>query len=343
MPARPLLSLAPALLALGCGDTPPPSAAPDAPAEATVEAPTVTIYSGRGESLVGPLLATVEAETGVKVSVQYGGTAELATRLLAEGEASPADVFLAQDPGHLGALAARGVLAPLSDATLSQVSPAYRDDGGRWIGTSGRLRTLVIHSGRVPEAERPSSLEDLADPRWKGRLGWAPGNGSFQAHVSALRSLWGDDKTRTWLQGVAANAPTVYPKNSPQVEAAGAGAIDVGWVNHYYLYKFDHAALGVTNHSFAPGDAGNLMMLAGAGVRAGSPHPAAAEKVVSFLVSEKAQQYFAQETKEYPTRPGVAPHPEVPAIAPETLAKVPQAALADVGPTRALLQELGLQ
>ena len=177
----------------------------------------------------------------------------------------------------------------------------------------------------------------------KGRLGWAPGNGSFQAHVSALRSVWGEERTRAWLQGVSANAPTVYPKNSPQVEAAGSGAIDVGWVNHYYLYKFDHQALGVVNHSFEPGDAGNLMMLSGAGIRAGSAQAEAAETVVAFLVSETAQQYFAEQTREYPTRPGVSTHPDVPAIAPEALVVVPQDALADVGATRTMLQELGLQ
>ena len=306
-------------------------------------APTVTIYSGRGESLVGPLLSKIEADTGVKVAVQYGGTAEMATRLLAEGDASPADVFLAQDPGHLGALAKREVLAPLSDDLLAQVAPAYRDDGGRWIGTSGRLRVLVLHSGRVPEAERPTSLEDLTDPKWKGRLGWAPGNGSFQSHVSALRSVWGEDRTRTWLQGVAANAPAVYPKNSPQVEAVGSGAIDIGWVNHYYLYKFDHVALGVGNHSFEAGDAGNLMMVSGAGVRAGSPNAEAAEKVVAYLVSEAAQNYFAKEAKEYPTRPGIPTHPDVPPISPEELVVVSQDALADVAATRKMLQELGLQ
>jgi len=333
-------ALAPALFGLACANT--PTEAPPATPEAA-PAPTVTIYSGRGESLVGPLLEKVEAETGVKVHVQYGGTSELATRLLAEGDASPADIFLAQDPGHLGALADRGVLATLPDHLLDQVSPAYRDDGGRWIGTSGRLRVLVVHTGRVPEADRPTRLEDLADPKWKGRLGWAPGNGSFQAHVSALRAMWGDDKTRQWLADVSANAPTVYPKNSPQVEAAGAGAIDIGWVNHYYLYKFDYKALSVENHSFEAGNAGNIMMLAGAGVRAGAKNQEAAEKVVGFLVSEAAQTYFATETKEYPTRPGVAPHPEVPPIDPTTVATVSQAALTDIAPTRAMLQELGLQ
>lgn len=342
--ARTCCAVLPALVGMACGggSEPAPSSSPEAPAAAAVP-PTVTVYSGRGESLVGPLLDKVEAETGVKVEVQYGGTAELATRLIAEGEASPADVFLAQDPGHLGALAERGVLAKLPEDLLSQVAPAYRDDGGHWIGTSGRLRVLVVHTGRVPEAERPSSLRELADPKWKGRLGWAPGNGSFQAHVSALRSVWGEDETRRWLEGVKANAPTVYPKNSPQVEAAGAGAIDIGWVNHYYLYKFDHKALSVANHSFAPGDAGNVMMLSGAGVRAGSKNEAAALKVVSFLVSETAQQYFAQETKEYPTRPGVSTHPEVPPIDPAAVAEVSQSALADIAPTRAMLQELGLQ
>ena len=333
-------------LAFACSEAPAPAPAPEAApaAEAAAEAPVVTIYSGRGESLVGPLLDRAEAETGVKVEVQYGSTPELVTRMLTEGAESPADLIFAQDSGNLGALAKAGALAPLPQPLLDQVHPQYRAEGGEWVGTSGRLRVLVYNTDRLSPEDLPATLWDLTDPKWKGKLGWAPGNGSFQAHVSALRQAWGDDKTREWLQKVQANAPTVYPKNSPQVEAAGKGEIEVGWVNHYYLYRFDRETTPADNYRFpTAGDAGNVLMLAGVGVRKGSPDAEAAQKVVQWLISEGTQQYFATETYEYPTRPGVKTHPDVPALDPAELAAVPQAALADLGPTRTMLQELGLQ
>lgn len=332
-----------ALVALACsGGTPTPEA--EAPAPAPVDAaPVVTIYSGRGESLVGPLLSRIESETGVKVEVQYGDTAELVTRMLTEGAESPADMIFAQDSGHLGALADKDMLQPLPADVTGAVDSRFKDAQDRWVGTSGRLRVLVVSTDAVPEAERPTRLEQLADPKWKGKLGWAPSNGSFQAHVSALRHMWGDEKTKAWLEGVKANEPTRYPKNSPQVEAAAKGEIQVGWVNHYYLHRYDGEKTKATNWSLPEaGDPGNVLMLAGVGVRKGTPDAAAAEKVAAWLVSEPAQQYFATETFEYPTRPGVATHADVPALAPDTLATVEQAWLSDLGPTRAMLQDLGL-
>lgn len=339
------------LAALACtgADAPPdaPATAPAAPTEAAptgAAPPVVTIYSGRGESLVGPLLSRVEAETGVKVEVQYGDTAELVTRMITEGSESPADLVFAQDSGHLGALAARDLLAPLPATVTGAVDPRFKHKGDRWVGTSGRLRVLVYDTSKLTPEDMPRRLEDLADPRWQGRLGWAPGNGSFQAHVSALRHTWGDEKTQAWLASMSALEPTRYPKNSPQVEAAATGEIAIGWVNHYYLHRYDGASTTAANWSFPEaGDPGNVLMLAGVGVRKGSPDAAAAETVAAWLVSEPAQRYFATETFEYPTRPGVATHPDVPALTPDTLATIDQDWLADVGPTRTMLQDLGLQ
>jgi iron(III) transport system substrate-binding protein len=333
------------LAALACSEGEPatPAPAPDA-APPAAEAPVVTIYSGRGESLVGPLLDRITAETGVKVEVQYGKTAELVTRMITEGAESPADLVFAQDSGHLGALAARDLLAPLPESVTSQVDPRFRHKEGKWVGTSGRLRVLVYDTSKVKAEDMPRRLEELADPKWKGKLGWAPGNGSFQAHVSALRHTWGDEKTKAWLASMNELEPTRYPKNSPQVEAAAKGEIAIGWVNHYYLHRYDGESTTAANWSFPEaGDPGNVLMLAGVGVRKGSPDAAAAEKVAAWLVSEPAQQYFATETFEYPTRPGVATHPDVPALAPDTLATIEQDWLADVGPTRTMLQDLGLQ
>lgn len=325
------------LLACGASEStePPLVAAP-------IEPVTLTVYSGRSESLVGPLLEQAEEALGVKIEVQYGDTPELVTRMLTEGAESPADVLFAQDSGHLGALAKAGSLAVLPQDLLAQVDPRFKDPEGRWIGTSGRLRVLVVNT-ELPLDQRPGSLRELADPKWKGKLGWAPGNGSFQCHVSALRALWGEEETRTWLQGVQANEPIVYPKNSPQVEAANQGEIQVGWVNHYYLHRAEKDGFQAANHSLAPGDAGNVLMVSGAGVREGSPRVAEGLRLLEWLVGEQAQSVFAQDNFEYPTRPGVATHERVPALSPDLLVDVSQTALADLGPTRTLLQELGLQ
>ncbi|MEC8425259.1 MAG: extracellular solute-binding protein, partial [Myxococcota bacterium] len=188
------------LAALACSEGESPDAPPSptaAPPAATT--PVVTVYSGRGESLVGPLLSRVESETGVEVEIQYGDTAELVTRMITEGNESPADLIFAQDSGHLGALAARDLLAPLPESVTGAVDPRFRHSEGKWVGTSGRLRVLVYDTTKVKPEDMPRRLEELADPKWKGRIGWAPGNGSFQAHVSALRHTWGEEKTKAWL------------------------------------------------------------------------------------------------------------------------------------------------
>ena len=330
------------LLMAGCGGSEPTPPA-SAPAQPAAEPVTLTVYSGRGESLVGELFKTIPDDAPFRVEVQYGKTAEMVTRLLTEGDQSPADVIFAQDSGHLGALAERGVLTPLPDSTLAQVDPKFRDNNGQWVGTSGRLRVLVYDSNKLKAEDLPQSLTELADPKWKGKIGWAPTNGSLHAHVSALRHTWGEEKTKEWLKGVQANTPTRYPKNSPQVAAANEGAIELGWVNHYYLHRLEKEGRTAQNWTFpVAGDAGNMLMVAGVGIRKGSKNTEAAKAFIEWLVSESSQTHFAQQGFEYPTRVGVATHADVPAITPDQLLDVDQSHLADLGPTRELLKELGL-
>ncbi|MBL4845512.1 MAG: extracellular solute-binding protein [Planctomycetes bacterium] len=335
-----LAALALSLLATGCPQaTNDPAATPSTSSKAA-EAGTLVVYCGRGEALVGPLFKEFEQETGISVSVRYGKTAALASQLLSEGAESPADVIFAQDSGYLGALAKQGFLAPLPKELLDKVDPRFR--GEHWIGTSGRARVLVV-SANVPDADLPASLKDLADPKWKGKLGWAPGNSSFQAHVSYLRHTWGEEETKAWLEAVQKNEPKVYPKNSPQVTAAIAGEIQLGWVNHYYLHRKGPNP-GARNYSFKSAkDAGNVLMVAGLGIRAKSSNTSNARRLLEFLVRKSSQEYFARETFEYPTVPGIPTHTQVPALETLGLADVDQAHLADVGPTLKLLRELGLQ
>ena len=332
-----------AILLLAC-DAEQPATAPEVtPASPTPTAEPVVVYSGRSESLVGELLLKAEQATGVAVEVRYGSTPELVTLMLAEGEQSPADIIFAQDSGHLGALANQDRLATLDGELLALADSRFQDAEGRWVGTSGRARVLVYNTDALSVEAMPASLKDLADPQWKGKLGWAPGNGSFQAHVSALRSLWGEEETKAWLQAVAANEPVKYPKNSPQVEAAAKGVIQIGWVNHYYLHRSKTDDYPADNYSFpTEGDAGNVLMLAGMAVREGSARSEDAQKIIAWMLTEEAQRHFANHNYEYPTRPGVATHPGVPSVDSLNLAEVDQSWLADLGPTRVMLQELGL-
>ena len=149
----------------------------------------VIVYSGRSESLVGELFEKMEQELQLDIEVQYGTTSEMATRFLTEGEQSPADIIFAQDSGHLGALAKQDSLATLSPDLLANVEKRFQAEDGTWVGTSSRLRVLVYDSKQITPEELPKSLKELSDPKWKGKLGWAPGNGSFQAHLSVLQCM----------------------------------------------------------------------------------------------------------------------------------------------------------
>jgi len=306
----------------------------------------VVIYSGRSEVLVSPLLEMFTKKTGIEVEVRYEKSSEgLANRIATEGKETPVDVFFAQDSGYLGALGQKEYLKKLPSDLLEQVEEKYRDEAATWLPTSGRARVLVYSPDRVTPEELPKTLLELTDERFRKRLGWAPGNGSFQAHVSALRSVWGDEKTQKWLADIKSLEPTTYPKNGAQVRAVSNGEIDMGWVNHYYLHKIraNNPELKAANHSFpTQGDAGNVMMLSGAGISTHTDNYANAEKFLRFLVSSEAQEFFTQKIYEYPTKPGVKTHEEVPPLT-DSIVRVDQAALTDVGPTLNMLRELGLQ
>jgi iron(III) transport system substrate-binding protein len=272
---------------------------------------TLTVYSGREEELVAPLLEQFTEETGIGVDVRYGDSAELAATIAEEGDNSPADVFFAQDPGSLGAV--DDLLAELPADTLGRVEERFRDAAGRWVGTSGRVRTLVYNTDEVPTSELPESVLELTDPVWRGRVGIAPTNASFQAFVTAFRLSAGDAAAREWLEGMKANGTRTYEKNTPIVEAVAAGEIDVGLVNHYYvgLVKEEQPDAPVENHFFPGDDPGALVSVAGAGVLASSDEAEGAETFVSFLLSDAAQRFYAEEAEEaeYPLVDGVEAAP----------------------------------
>jgi iron(III) transport system substrate-binding protein len=278
----------------------------------------LVIYSGREEALVGPLIERFEQETGIDVAVRYANSAELAATLAEEGGNSPADVFWGQDPGALGAVAAEGLLAPLPEGVLGLVDERFRDDGGRWVGVSGRVRVIAYNTDALSEEDVPDRIDDVADPRWRGKIGIAPPNASFQAFVSAMRLSRGDAATREWLDAVKANEPRFYENNIAILEALAEGEIEIGLVNHYYLslIKAENPDAPVANHFLAPGDDGALISVAGAGVIDGSDKRAEAERFVEFLLSEDGQRFYAEEAEEaeYPLIAGVEPREGLPPL-----------------------------
>jgi iron(III) transport system substrate-binding protein len=272
----------------------------------------LVVYSGRSEELVQPVIAMFEEATGIDVEVRYASSPELAATLLAEGDATRADVFFAQDPASLGSVAA--VTSELPQEVLDLVPEQFRDTSGQWVGTSGRVRTFIYNLD--DDLELPQTIDDVTGPEWAGQLGIAPTNGSFLSFVSAMILERGEEATLEWLQAIAANDPIDYPSNLPVVSATDNGEIEGGLVNHYYLLQL--RAEGAGQHAenwFIPaGDVGTLIMTAGAAIITGTDHPDEAREFVEFLLSQDAQHYFAEETYEYPLIEGVPPAEGLPAL-----------------------------
>ena len=278
---------------------------------------TLTVYSGREEELVAPLFERFEQETGIKVEVRYADSAELAATIAEEGDNSPADVFFAQDPGSLGAVDDQ--LAKLPDDVLSRVDERFRDDQGRWVGTSGRARVIVYNTDELTEAEVPDSVFDLTDPKWKGKIGIAPTNASFQAFVTAMRLDVGEERTRQWLEELKANDPKFYERNTPVVEATASGEVELGLVNHYYLYlvKEEQPDAPIANKYLPGRDPGALVSVAGAGILESADHADAAERFVEFLLADPQQRFYTEEAEEaeIPLVAGIDPKEGVPTLA----------------------------
>ncbi len=319
-----------------------PEADPEADGEA--EGGDVTVYSGRSEELVEELIEQTEEATGIDLAVRYAGTPELAAQILEEGDNSPADIFFSQDAGALGALAKEGLLAPLPQEILDLVDARFRSPDGVWIGLSGRARVAVYNTDELTEADLPTSILDFTDEAWSGRIGWAPENASFQSFVTALRVLNGEDAAREWLEGMIANQPVTYDGNGAVVRAVAAGEVQVGLVNHYYVYEIqaEDGPLPIANHFFAEGDPGSLINVAGVGILASSQAQDQALEVVEYMLGTDAQTYFAERTFEYPLIAGV---PTAEGLTPLADVQGPDIDLSDLDDlegTLALLAEVGL-
>lgn len=281
----------------------------------------ITVYSGRTQSLVQPLIDEFTKKTGITVDVRYGTTAQMAAQLQEEGDKSPADVFLSQDAGALGAVAKAGLLAKVPAELLAKVPPSYQHAGGEWVGVTGRLRVFAYNADQVKAEELPKSVLDVTGPQWKGRLGVAPTNASFQTFVTALRVQHGDAKARQFLDGIKANEPQIRDNNIVIVGEINDGKLAAGLVNHYYLFE-KAAELGVSAdqlkvklHYFGDGDTGGLLNVSGLGLLKQGADNAKAKQFMEYLLGTDGQTYFATKTFEYPLVAGVPTAPGLPTLA----------------------------
>ncbi|HUV11903.1 MAG TPA: iron ABC transporter substrate-binding protein [Acidimicrobiia bacterium] len=307
---------------------------------------TLTVYSGRTEQLIQPLLDQFVADTGIDVEVRYGDSADLALVIDEEGDASPADVFLSQSPGATGYLDGADRLRKISPSVLRKVDARFRASDGRWIGVSGRVRVLVYNTDLVKKADLPDSVLDLTKAKYRDQVALAPSNGSFQDFVTAMREIEGEKTTEKWLAGMEANGATGYASNSAIVEAVARGEVPMGLVNHYYaaLAKDADPSVPIENHVFPNRDVGSVILVTSAAVLDSTDDRALAERFAKYLLSTSAQQHLAEDEFEYPLAKGIKPLGGLP---PLSSVEAPRLDLDNLGggllKTRELIAESGLE
>jgi iron(III) transport system substrate-binding protein len=277
----------------------------------------LTLYNGQHEATTKALVTGFEKRTGIDVSVRSGEGPELANQIIAEGSASPADVFYSEDSPALTALQAKHVLAKVHRSTLGQVPARDSSARGRWLGVTTRVRCMAYDPKAVPKAQLPSSVLELAKPAWKGRIGIEATSASLQAMVTAIRLTNGAPTARRWLAGIERNAKT-YNSHDAILKAVNSGQLAAGMLNNYYFYRLRHE-VGAGNVRaklhFFPGDPGSLANVSGAAILSSAPHPKAAQRFLAYLVSKAGQRVIAHsDSFEYPLNPHVTANPALPPL-----------------------------
>ncbi len=276
------------------------------------------IYNAQHESLTKEWIEAFTKETGIQVEYRHGGDTEMGNQLIAEGAASPADVFLTENSPAMAAVERAGLFADLDADTLNQVPAQYRPPTGKWTGVAARTTIFVYNKTKVQPDQLPKSMLDLQQPEWKGRWGAPPARPDFQAIVSALLELKGEDATAQWLAGMKANA-VLEDNNVSTLEAVNAGEIDGGIIYHYYWYR-DQAetkenSANTALHYFKNSDPGAFISVSGGGVLESSKKKDQAQQFIRFVTSEAGQEVLEKGTSfEYPVASGVPANPALPPL-----------------------------
>jgi len=327
------LVLATALILSGCSSSTEQESSPTE----------LTIYSGRSEEFIAPFLAEWEKESGIALKIRYADSAELAAQIREEGSNSPADIFLAQDAGSLGAVSLAGLFTTLGDDVGTDIQPQYIAADRSWIGVTGRVRVFAYNPELLTNL--PGSITDLANPVYKSKLGIAPTNASFQAFVTALINSKGEDFTQQWLESLVKNDVQIFAKNSAIVEAIDSGKISIGLVNHYYTWEVSQGLgrkINAENGFFTSGDLGNMVTVSGAGILKSSKKYAAAEDLINYLTSQVVQSKFVAETHEYSLIADQIAPAGLPSLSQIGAPSVDLESLADIQKTQELLIKVGL-
>ncbi|SDE68522.1 iron(III) transport system substrate-binding protein [Blastococcus fimeti] len=280
---------------------------------------TLTVYSAQHESLVRTMLEGFTDETGIELEFRDANDSELANQIVQEGDASPADVFLTENSPSIDVVDKAGLLAPVDPRTAEQVEERYRPESGNWVGFAARSTALIYNPAEIGEGELPASMLDLAEPAWEGRVAIAAGGADFQAIVSAVLALEGEDATREWLTGLQRNAE-IYASNTAIMKAVDEGEVPVGITYHYYWFR-DQAQNGLIGddarlHYFRNQDPGAFVSISGAGVLAESDQQDDAQRLVEWLTSPEAQERLADSSAlEYAVGVGVASAEALPPLA----------------------------
>ncbi|HEV7957742.1 MAG: ferric siderophore transporter ATP-binding protein [Microbacteriaceae bacterium] len=333
------------ILALGLTSCAGASPAEDAAAESTGSDGELTLYAGRDEALIAPLIEKFTDDTGIEVIARYGSSSELNALLLEEGDNTPAQVFLSQDAGALGSLSNAGLVAKIPEQLAELIPAGFTSEDDSWIGITGRARVIAYDGEKLSEEEVPDAVDDLIAPEWNGRVGFAPGNASMQSFVTAYRVLEGEEAADAWVQGISENSPVLTESNGATLDLVNSGQLDIGLINHYYWFE-DAAEVGADGMraqlKFLPGDAGGMVNVTGAAILSSAAEDPDALEFLEYLVSEAGQRYFVENTFEYPLLPGVDAPEGLPKLESLVNADLDLSNLASLEQTQELLAKYGL-
>src|SRR3984957_14032154 len=286
---------------------------------ASGSAGSITLYSGQHEQTTQSLVTAFEQQTGIHVNVRYNDEDSFADEIIAEKSPPVADVFYTENSPVLEYLQNQGLLAAVDGSTLAKTPSQYNSPQGDWVGVSARVSVLIYNPSLISKSQLPTSVLQLANPKYQGKLAFAGGETDFQPIVTSVARAYGKAKATTWLDGIKANAGAhAYPDNETVADEVNRGAVAFGVVNQYYWYRMK-AELGASNvHSmiayFAPHDPGYVVDVSGAAILKSSKNQADAQKFLAFVVSKQGQQIIAHSISyEYPLDDGVTTSaPETP-------------------------------
>lgn len=275
----------------------------------------LTLYSGQHEQTTNGLVTAFEKQTGIKVNVRNDDEDTLANLIAVQGSHTQGDVFFTENSPPLEFLQEKGLLSTVGPATLADTPAKYNSPDGDWVGVSARVSVIVYNPSLIAKNQLPASVMQLADPKYQGKLGIAPGETDFQPIVTSVTRTYGRTAALSWLEKVKSNgASHNFPDNETLVSDVNRGQVAFGVINEYYWYRLKAEIGAGAMHSqlayFAPHDPGYVIDVSGAGVLKYSKHQAAAQKFLAFLVSKKGEEIIGraggdEQSYEYPIGSGV--------------------------------------